>query len=209
MLYGITYTKNEFNLFSVLEAMFGMIMIISFILMVVTFIAQWKVYKKAGKPGWAVLVPFYNVIVLLEIAELPIWYLVLYFIPFANIYVAFKVPIEVAHKFNKSTAFGVGLALFGFIFYMILGFGDSTYGNNSQNYESTQPINPTYPNSQMHQSSIPTQPIQQPIPIPNSSVQQGQPLTMPKTQPMPDSTSVMGGPTIPKSENTNNNPWSN
>ena len=87
----------------------------------------WKTFAKAGKPGWACIIPIYNVIVMLEIAGKPIWWLILFFIPFVNIIVAILVPIEIAKAFGKGAGFGLGLAFLGFIFYPILGFGDATY----------------------------------------------------------------------------------
>jgi uncharacterized membrane protein YoaK (UPF0700 family) len=87
----------------------------------------WKVYVKAGKPGWAALIPIYNLIVLLEIVEKPVWWLILFLIPIANLIVAIIVGIELAHRFGKSTAFGWGAALLWFIFIPILGFGDARY----------------------------------------------------------------------------------
>ena len=97
----------------------------------VSIISLWIIYKKAGKPGWASIVPIYNIIVLLEIAGLPLWYLVLYFIPFANIYVIFKVYIELAHKFGKSTGFGVATVFFSIICIPILAFDKSVVYNNN------------------------------------------------------------------------------
>jgi Family of unknown function (DUF5684) len=95
---------------------------------IVTIIAGvWKVFVKAGKPGWAAIVPIYNIIVLLEIAGKPLWWIILFFIPFVNIIMAILVGIAVAKNFGKSDAFGVGLGLLGFIFYPILGFGDAQY----------------------------------------------------------------------------------
>ena len=87
----------------------------------------WKVFEKAGKPGWAAIIPIYNLIVLLEIAGKPIWWIVLFLIPFVNFIIAILVGIDVAKNFGKGTGFGIGLALLGFIFYPILGFGDAKY----------------------------------------------------------------------------------
>jgi len=87
----------------------------------------WKVFTKAGQPGWAAIVPFYNVYVMLQIANKPAWWLILMFIPVANLIVAVLVSIAIAEKFGKSTGYGIGLALLGFIFYPMLGFGDAQY----------------------------------------------------------------------------------
>ena len=87
----------------------------------------WKTFEKAGKPGWAAIVPIYNVIVMLEIAGKPIWWIILYLIPVVNIIVAFMVMAAFARNFGKGTGFAIGLVFLPFIFYPILGFGDATY----------------------------------------------------------------------------------
>ena len=87
----------------------------------------WRVFTKAGKPGWAAIIPIYNLIVLLEIAGKPLWWIILFFIPLANLIAAILVGLGVAKNFGKSDAFGIGLGLLGFIFYPILGFGDAQY----------------------------------------------------------------------------------
>lgn len=91
-------------------------------------VTLWKIYDKAGKPGWAALIPFYNLYVLLKIVGRPGWWLVLYLIPIANIVVHLMVSMDLAKVFKKSTAFGIVLLwLFSFVGYLILGFGKSTY----------------------------------------------------------------------------------
>jgi hypothetical protein len=87
----------------------------------------WKVFVKAGEPGWAAIVPIYNVFVLLKIAGKPAWWIVLMLIPVVNFIVIVIVSIALAERFGKGAGFGVGLGLLGFIFYPILGFGDSQY----------------------------------------------------------------------------------
>ena len=90
----------------------------------------WKVFTKAGKPGWAAIIPIYNYIVALEIAGRPLWWFILFFIPIVNIVVGIIVAIDIAKAFGKGTGFGVGLALLSFIFIPILGFGDAQYQGN-------------------------------------------------------------------------------
>jgi hypothetical protein len=87
----------------------------------------WKVFSKAGKPGWACLIPIYNVIVLLQIIGRPWWWLVLLLVPIVGIIVAVMVSIELAKSFGKGAGFGIGLALLGPIFFPILGFGNDRY----------------------------------------------------------------------------------
>jgi hypothetical protein len=103
---------------------------IGLVLTIVQIIAMWKVYVKAGKPGWAAIIPFYNLYILLKIAGKPGWWLILYIIPIVNIIIHAIVSIGVAKAFNRSSLFGiVALWLFSFVGYLILGFGKSTYSN--------------------------------------------------------------------------------
>ncbi len=94
-------------------------------------VVGWKIFTKAGKPGWAVLVPIYNVIVMLEIVKRPLWWIVLFFIPLVNIVIAFILVFDMARKFGKGTGFGLGMAFLGFIFYPILAFGEAKYDANA------------------------------------------------------------------------------
>lgn len=98
---------------------------------ILTIVSLWKIYKKAGKPGWASIIPIYNIIVLLQIVDLPLWYLLLLIIPFANIYAVFKIYIELAHKFGKSTGFGVATVFFSVVCFPILAFDKSAVYNNN------------------------------------------------------------------------------
>jgi hypothetical protein len=89
--------------------------------------AMWKVFAKAGKPGWAAIVPIYNLIVLLEIVGKPLWWVVLMFIPVVNLVVGIIVLLELAKAFGKGAGFAIGLLLLPIVFYPILGFGNATY----------------------------------------------------------------------------------
>lgn len=143
--------------------------IISLLLSILLIVSMWKIYKKAGKPGWAAIVPVYNIIVLLEIAELPLWYIALFLVPFANIYAMFKIYIELAHKFGKSTGFGVASVFFSVICFPILAFNKNiVYKNasvvennvdsvNAQNDIAKQLIdnNGVFGNSQNEQNNVP------------------------------------------------------
>jgi len=87
----------------------------------------WKTLAKAGQPGWAAIIPIYNLIVLLQVAQKPLWWIILFFIPVANIVAILMVMIAIAQNFGKGAGFGLGLAFLGFIFWPILGFGDAQY----------------------------------------------------------------------------------
>ena len=87
-----------------------------------------RVFPKAGRPAWAALVPFYNIYVLVVgVARLSLLWYVLILLPVVQIIAAILVNVEVAKRFGKSEAFGLGLALLGFVFYPILGFGPDQY----------------------------------------------------------------------------------
>lgn len=105
----------------------GVFMIVWLAVLVLVIAGMWKVFTKAGKPGWAAIVPIYNIIVLLEIVGRPLWWFILLLIPIVNFIVAIIVSIDLAKSFGKGTGFGLGLAFLGIIFYPLLGFGDATY----------------------------------------------------------------------------------
>lgn len=109
-------------------SVFGVfLLVIMLTIAVIVIIAEWRIYEKAGKPGWAVLIPFYNIIVLLEIVGKPIWWIFLFLVPFVNIVFGVWVTNLLSKSFGKDEAFTVGLILLGFVFYPILGFGDAKY----------------------------------------------------------------------------------
>ena len=89
--------------------------------------SMWKVFEKAGEPGWASIIPIYNTIVLLRIAGKPFWWLILMLIPIVNLFVFFIVAIALAERFGKGVGFGLGLAVLGFIFFPVLAFGEARY----------------------------------------------------------------------------------
>lgn len=96
-------------------------------IIVVLLASQWKIFSKAGKPGWACLIPIYSTIVLLEIIKKPVWWIFMFLIPLVNIYFLIVAMNELSKSFGKSTGFTVGLLLLPFIFYPILGFGSAEY----------------------------------------------------------------------------------
>lgn len=95
---------------------------------VVFVIGGWKVYEKAGQPGWAVIVPIYNLYIMLKIVGRPGWWIVLYLIPLVNIVIILIVAIDLAKAFGQSALFGFILNfLLGGIGFLVLGFGDYRY----------------------------------------------------------------------------------
>ena len=93
----------------------------------VMLVAEWKIFTKAGKPGWAVIIPIYNLWVLYDIICGRGTAMFRLLIPLYNIYWAIKTQIKLAHAYGKSTGFGIGLLFLPIIFYCILGFGSAEY----------------------------------------------------------------------------------
>ena len=102
-------------------------MIISLAIAVLIIAAMWKVFTKAGQPGWASLIPIYDLYVLCKIAGRPGWWLLLMLIPLVNFIIIIILCIDIAKSFGKGAGFGFGLAILGFIFWPILGFGSAQY----------------------------------------------------------------------------------
>jgi len=95
---------------------------------IIIIVGCWKMFEKAGQPGWAAIIPIYNVYILLKIAGRPGWWLLLFLIPIVNIVIGVILAIDIAKAFGQSAVFGV-LLLFIFcgIGYLILGFGNYQY----------------------------------------------------------------------------------
>jgi hypothetical protein len=94
---------------------------------VIVIAGVWKVFTKAGKPGWAAIIPIYNIYVLLQIVGRPWWWLLLMLIPFVSFVIGIIVMIDLAKSFGKGVGFGLGLLFLSFIFFPMLGFGDAQY----------------------------------------------------------------------------------
>jgi ABC-type sulfate transport system permease subunit len=95
---------------------------------VVMIVGMWKVFTKAGQPGWAVLIPIYNTYVMLKIAGKPWWWLlVIMFVPLVGLIFAIMAIAALAKQFGKGAGFAVGLILLPFVFWPMLGFGSAQY----------------------------------------------------------------------------------
>jgi hypothetical protein len=101
--------------------------IVWLIVAVVVIIGMWKVFTKAGQPGWAAIIPIFNFYILCKVAGRPGWWLLLMLIPFVNFIIWIILSLDLAKKFGKGAGFGIGIALLSFIFLPVLGFGDAQY----------------------------------------------------------------------------------
>lgn len=130
----MTYTYN-YDVSNIDSSIFGAAMLgylaVLLVVYILVVIAMWKVFTKAGKPGWASLIPVYNMVVMYQIVGLNPWLLLLYLIPFVNwiaaLVLSIMLNVKLAKVFGKSTGFAIGLIFLNPIFLLILGFGDAKY----------------------------------------------------------------------------------
>ena len=141
--YGLSTTSGLTGAFASMGILIVILFIISYVLIIVSL---WKIFKKAGKPGWASIIPIYNIYIMCEIAEKKWWYILLLLIPIANIYAMIVLYNGLAKKFGKSGGFVVGMILLPIIFFPILAFSGSepinvNQANNNLNDINQQPTN--------------------------------------------------------------------
>lgn len=115
-------------------ALAGAYLLVVLPILIILIVASWKIFTKAGQPGWAVLIPFYNIYVYTKVLSRPKWWILLYFfgiVPFVGSFAVLFVSIidsfRLAKLFGKAPVFGVGLLLLSIIFYPILAFGSAEY----------------------------------------------------------------------------------
>jgi hypothetical protein len=101
--------------------------IVCLVVIIFEIASHWRVYEKAGKPGWASLIPIYNALVLLQIVGRPWWWILLCLIPLVNIVVGIIIMVDLARSFGKGVGFALGIIFLGFIFIPVLAWGDAQY----------------------------------------------------------------------------------
>lgn len=147
-----------------LSAFIGTYSLVILVIAIVAIVALWKVFTKAGKPGWAAIIPFYNVYVMLQIVGRPSWWLLLFFIPLINIVISVVLALDIAKSFGRSSMFGI---LANFILspigYLIIGFGSAQYvGPAAATGGPTPPAAPMLPTTPPQNPQAPQQPTPQP-----------------------------------------------
>jgi hypothetical protein len=168
------------------------------LLAIFIIVCQWRIYTKAGKPGWASIVPIYNLIVMMQIIGRPTWWVLLYFvsgIPVIGYIVAFVfnvvVSIDLAKSFGKSTGFGILVAFLPFIGYPMLAFGNAQYvsgsGQGNPNPFSNFSDTPVQSGAQTTATNFeqPSAPV-----VPQEPVQPTPPTEPPVVEPATEDTST-------------------
>ena len=105
-------------------AIFVLVELAILVFFIVTF---WKIFGKAGQPGWYSLIPIFNIYILLKIVGRPWWWLILFLIPIVGFIIAIVVTVDLAKSFGKGVGFAIGMILLGIVFYPILAFGKAEY----------------------------------------------------------------------------------
>jgi len=103
------------------------ILFVSLLVAVATIAGMWKTFAKADKPGWAAIVPIYNVYVMIQIGDNEWWWLLLLLVPIVNIYAQYKIFKGVSEAFGEGLGITLGLFFLPFVFFPILGFGEFEY----------------------------------------------------------------------------------
>ncbi len=102
--------------------------VLSLIVCVFMIIVMWKIFTKAGLAGWIVLIPIYNLFMMItKLAKRPGWWILLLLVPFVNFVIMIFIIVDIAHNFGKGGGFAVGMILLGWIFYPILAFDQSKF----------------------------------------------------------------------------------
>jgi ABC-type sulfate transport system permease subunit len=98
------------------------------VIAVVVIVGMWKIFVKAGEPGWAAIIPIYNLYIICKITAKPIWWLLLLVLcPPVGFVIGILLTVELAKCFGKGVGFAVGMILLPYIFYPVLGFSDAAY----------------------------------------------------------------------------------
>ena len=135
--YGYGY-GNATSLLGGLAAVLVIISLVCAVASILMLVSMWKVFVKCGKPGWAAIIPVYNMYIMCEIAEKPWWYILLFLVPFANIYAMFVLYDGVAKKFGKTTGFIIGMMFLPFVFWPMLAFSKNDLIDVSVPVESNE-----------------------------------------------------------------------
>lgn len=148
--YTYTYTTTTSSGLGGADPMvYNLIVLLGLALAVLMVVALWKLFKKAGKPGWAAIVPFYNTWVMVEIAGLSALWFVLLFIPFVNIVAVVFIYNGIAKAFGKGVGTTVLMLLFPYVMFPYLAFSKNAVyqGGATDNLAATGVTNTTPPSN--------------------------------------------------------------
>ena len=104
-----------------------LLVIFSLVLAAFYVYCAWRIFEKAGKPGWAALIPIFNTLIQLEIVQRPLWWVFLMFVPGVNLVITVIIIFDLAKVFGKDNGFAFGLLFLAPIFVPILALGNAVY----------------------------------------------------------------------------------
>lgn len=110
-----------------LAAFIGAYFLFILVIWVISVAGMWKTFEKAGKPGWAAIIPIYNIIIMLEIVGKPMIWILWLILPCTNFVFGIWLINLMSKSYGKSEGFTLGLIFLSFIFWPILGFGSAKY----------------------------------------------------------------------------------
>jgi hypothetical protein len=146
-----TLTDAQMAAMTAAGAIYG---VVALVLLVISLVATWKIYVKAGQAGWKALIPIYNIYILLKIVGRPGWWMLLLLIPLVNIVISLVIAIDLGKAFGKSTGYSLlMLWLLSFIGYCLLAFGKAQYlgpqgrGSTGSGGPSTSDGSPAMPST--------------------------------------------------------------
>jgi len=105
----------------------GIVLLLPLVAALLTIVGLWRIFSKAGHPGWLSLIPILNLYVALKIGGNSGWWLLGLFVPLVNLYVLFRMCDGISRSFGQSLGFTLGLLFLTFVFVPLLGFGDYRY----------------------------------------------------------------------------------
>jgi hypothetical protein len=122
-------STNESNAASFISSIFTVLLLPIVLISILMIVSWWKIFVKAGREGWESLVPILNVVRILQISNVPLWAIILCFIPVANVVFPLWLGYALAKSFNKSVGYALGLIFLPVLFYPHLAFSDASYGS--------------------------------------------------------------------------------
>jgi hypothetical protein len=118
---------NSFPFIAAIIAILVPLIIICIGIAILEIVALWFIFEKAKEPGWAAIIPIYNLLIVIKIAGKPWWWILMALIPIVNLVFYILVLDGLSKSFGKTSSFTVGLFFLRFIFLPILGFGKAIY----------------------------------------------------------------------------------
>lgn len=134
-----------------------MIWLVTMIFSIVIIVANWKMFKKAGEPGVAAIVPFWNTAVLFKMTWGKWYFMFFMLIPFVNFVISIMTIFKLAKVFGKGIGFGFGLLFLSPIFMLLLGFGAAQYvglDGQATSVHKTEPVMQEDVSSEASESEI-------------------------------------------------------